>query len=348
VRLSLLGPRLRFAPPGLLLLLLCIAAIAGPAALTCTPAFSAEQADRLPRIGVLWPGFVDQWVKAFHEGLRENGYIDGTTAVLDIRTTGGTFESGPRLAEELIALDPDVIYAVPSALVKDVVDAEKKAGKQIPIVALTVDPVAEGLVASAAHPGGNITGVAGYVPGDIMTRHLQLLKDTLSRLRHVVCVIDTHWYKESSSQTKAALERAGPRIGVRVSFIDIGSPEDLERALSQVARKRVDAMIVSPNIATFAARGRVITFASKHRLPTAYWEEVFTYEGGLMSYGVSVSDRYRRAAELIAKILHGVKPADIPVDYSSRFRLVINRKTAKALGLQFPQSVLIEADEVIK
>jgi putative ABC transport system substrate-binding protein len=313
-----------------------------------TPLNSAEQAGRLPRIGVLWPGAVDQWVKAFHEGLRENGYVDGATAVIDIRATGGNVDSGPRMAEELIARDPDVIFAVPGVLVKDVADAEKRAGKQIPIVFITQDPVAEGLLGSAARPGGNITGLAGVsAPGDFMTKHLQLLKEMLPRLRRIACLIDTSW-KDFSSQTKAALEKAGPGIGVRVSSIDVRGPDDLDRALSEVVRKRADAMIIPLTPMFLAARTRIISFASKHRLPAAYEDEVFTYQGGLMSYGFSVADRYRRAAGVVAKILHGAKPADIPVDYSVRYRFVVNLPTAKALGIRIPESVLIQADEVIR
>ncbi|MGH8768911.1 MAG: ABC transporter substrate-binding protein [Burkholderiales bacterium] len=314
-----------------------------------TPLFAAEQAGRLPRIGVLWPALVDQWVKAFHEGLRENGYIDGATAVVDIRATGGNFESGPTLADELVALDPDVIYAVPAALAKDVVDAQTRAGKQIPMVVLSYDPVSEGLVASAARPGASITGIAGVAaPGDLVTKHLQLLRETLPRLKRVAFLIDTTWYKEVSLQTKAALERAGPKIGVRVDSIDMAGRDGLERALSEVVRRRVDAMIIPNTAISLANRNRIIDFASKNRLPTAYWEEVFAYEGGLMSYGMSIAERYRSAARVVAKILHGAKPADIPVDYSMRFRLVVNLQTAKALRLPIPQSVLIQADEVIK
>ena len=344
---TLLGPGLRFAPPRLLLL--CIAAITGTAALLIyTPAFSAEQATRLPRIGVLWPGLVDQWNKAFYEGLRENGYVDGATAVVDVRAAGGNFELGPRFAEELVALEPDVILAIPSALAKDVADAENRLAKKIPIVAVTWDPVGEGLVSSAGHPGGNITGVAIYPPGDFMTKHLQLLKEMLPRLRRIACLIDNTYYKEVSAQVKEALDRAAPKIGVRVSMINTQGPNGVERALSEVVRKRVDAMIIAPTAVSLASRGLIISFASKHHLPTAYWEEVFAQEGGLVSYGGSVADRYRLAAGHIAKILHGAKPGDIPVDYSIRFHLVVNLQTAKALQLRIPQSVLIQADEVIK
>jgi len=354
---SLFGPGLRDpAPPGLLLLrfapsrllLLCAAAVAGAAALVWAPALSAELTARLPRIGVLWPSLVDQWNKAFYDGLRQNGYVDGTTAIIDVRAVGGNFEVGPKLSEELIALQPDVILAIPSALAKDVADAEERLAKKIPIVAVTWDPVGEGLVSNAAHPGGNITGVAIYPPGDFNTKHLQLLKEMLPRLKRVACLVDNTYYKEVSAHIKEALDKAAPKIGVRVYSIDIRGPDGVGSALSEVARKRVDAMIVSPNAVSLAARSRIVSFASKHRLPTAYWEEVFVKECGLVSYGGSVADRYRLAAGDIAKILHGTKPGDIPVDYSMRFRLVVNLQTAKALRLQIPQSVLIQADEVIR
>ena len=259
----------------------CVVVFVGMGMLVATPLCAAEQAGRLPRIGVLWLGLVDPWVKAFHEGLRENGYVDGATAVIDIRTAGKNPELGPRLAGELIALDPDVIYAVPGVLAKDVVEAEKRAGKQIPIVTLTPDPVAEGLVASAAHPGGNITGVAATPnPEDLMTKHLQLLKEMVPRMRRVACLINTTGEKTASLKARAALDRAGQKMGIRVDSVDVEGTDDLERALSEVARKRVDAMIVSISPVSLATRSRIIGFASKHRLPTAYWEEVFVYDGG--------------------------------------------------------------------
>ena len=327
----------------------CVVVFASVGMLVGTPLFAAEQVSRLPRIGVLWAGLVDPWVKAFHEGLRENGYVGGATVELYIRTTEENFELGPRFAEELVALDPDVILAIPAALARDVADAEQKAGKVIPIVVVTQDPVSEGLVARAAHPGGNVTGVALLpAPGDLMTKHLQLLKEILPRARRVAALVDTTWYKEISLQTKAALEKAGKRIGVRVDSIDIHGRDGLERALSEVARKRVDAMIIAPSAISLATRSRIISFAAKHRLPTAYWEEVFAYEGGLVSFGGSVADRYRLASGVIAKILHGTKPKDIPVDYSIRFGLVVNLRTAKALGIRIPESVLIQADQVIR
>lgn len=327
----------------------CAVVIVGMGMLVGTPSFSADQTGRLPHIGVLWPALVDRWNQAFLDGLRENGFVDGVTAVIDIRVTAEAFESAPKLAEELVALNPDVILAIPAALAKDVAEAELKAGKVIPIVVVTHDPVSEGLVARAAHPGGNITGIALLpAPGAFMTKHLQLLKEILPRVKRVATLVDTTWYKEVSSQTKAALEKAGQRMGIRVDSIHIHGRDGLERTLSEVSRRRVDAMIIPPSAISLATRSRIIAFASKHRLPTAYWEEVFANEGGLMSYGGSIADRYHLAGGVVAKILRGAKPADIPVDYSIRFRLVVNLQTAKALRLPIPQSVLIQADEVIR
>ena len=332
------GPRLRFAVPGLLLL----------GILTGAPENAADMGAHLPRIAVLWPGAVDQWVNAFQEGLRENGYVDGATAVLDVRATGGNVESGAVMAEELIARNPDIVLAVPGMLAKDIADAERKAGKPIPTVFITQDPLAEGLVTSVSRPGANMTGFGGAAAsGELMTKHLQLLKETVSHLRRVACLIDTSW-KEFSSQSRTALEKAGPEIGVKLSSVEVSSPEDMERALSEVVTKRADALIVPLTPTSIAARGRIIAFASKHHLPVAFAEEVFARDGGLMSYGFSVSAKYHDAAGVVAKILRGAKPGDIPVDYSMRFKLVINLKTAKALGLRIPQSVLIQADEVIR
>lgn len=322
--------------------------VAGMGLLVSVHASAAEQTARLPRIAVLWPGAVDKWVKAFRDGLREAGYVDGTTVTMDIRATGGNVAVGESMAEELIARDPDVVFAVPGVLAKSVADAERKLGKQIPVVFITQDPVLEGLVASVARPGGHMTGFGGATaPGELMTKHLQLLKEMLPRLKRVACLIDTSW-KDFSSQSKEALEKAGPEIGVKVSSIALQGSDDIERALSEVLRSRVEAVIVPLTPASLAARNRILAFASKHRLPAAYAEELFTREGGLVSYGFAVSEKYHQAAGVVAKVLRGARPADIPIDYSMRFELVVNLKTAKALGVTIPESIVLRADRVIR
>jgi putative ABC transport system substrate-binding protein len=302
----------------------------------------------MPRIGVLWPSLVEQWDTAFRDGLREGGYVDGATAIVDVRATGGKLSSAEMMAEELIALGPDVIFAVPGVLAKAVVEAESRTGKQIPIVVITHDPVAEGLVANVARPGGNITGVAGVgSPGELMTKHLQLLKEMMPHLRRVAWLTDASW-KDLSALTRTALEKAGPQIGVQVSSIEVRSPDEIEQALSEIPRKRIEALIVPLTPMFLGARARIISFAARHHVPTAYAEEVFTHEGGLVSYGFPVRERYHRATELVGKILRGTRPGDIPVDYNTRFRLVINLRAAKVLQLQIPESVLLQADEVIR
>jgi putative ABC transport system substrate-binding protein len=312
------------------------------------PFAAAEQAPRHPRIGVLWPSLVDQWDKAFLAGLADNGYNAGTNAIVDIRATGGEVSSAPSLAEELIALEPDVIFAVTGVLAKAVLAGENKLRKQIPIVVITQDPVAEGVVDNVTRPGGNVTGLAVVsAPGELMTKHLQLLHEMLPGMKEVGCLIDTSWL-EFSVLTKKALERAGPQIGVRIRSVDVGVPDDIDRALTEVLKRRVDAVIVPLTPMFLATRTRIINFAAKHRLPAAYGEEVFVYDGGLVSYGNSVSDRYRRTASVVAKILKGAKPTEIPVDYNATFRLVVNQRAAKAIGLRIPQSVLIQANEVLK
>ena len=326
----------------------CVVLVA--AVWTCVglPLRAAEQARGLPRIAVLWPGLVDQWNKAFLESLRDSGYVPGTTAIVDIRASGGQLASGPRLAEELIALDPDVIYAVTGVLAKAVVNGEKRLAKQIPMVVVTQDPVSEGVVDSVTHPSGNITGLAVVsAPGELMTKHLQLLHELLPRMKAVAYLIDTSWL-DFSMPTKTALEKAAQQMGIRINSVEVRGSDDIDRALFEMTNSRVDAVIVPLTPMFLATRSRIISYASKHRLPIAYGEEVFAYEGGLVSYGNSVSERYRRAAGVVAKILHGAKPTDIPVDYSVTFRLVVNQRSAKAIGVRIPQSVLIQADEILK
>ena len=314
------------------------------------PVVAAEQAGRPPRIAVLWPSLVEQWNKAFLAGLRDNGYVAGANAIVDIRGTGGDMTSAPRLAEELVALDPDVIFAVTGVLAKAVVNAEIKLGKQTPVVVITQDPVAEGVVDNVTHPGGNITGLAVVsAPGELMTKHLQLLHEMLPRMREAGCLIDASW-PEFSELTLTALEKGGPQLGVRISSVEVRAPDDIDRALSEseLAKKHVDAVIVPLTPMFLATRSRIISFLSKHRLPAAYAEEVFAREGGLLSYGNSVGERYREGGALISKILRGAKPNNIPVDYNATFRLVVNQRTAKAMGMRIPESVLIQANEILK
>ena len=310
---------------------------------------SFAQPPALPRVGVLWPGDVERWNKAFLDSLRDNGFSDKTTAQIIIRSTGGNFQLGPQLAQELVELNPDVIFAASEVLARDMVNATRAAAKQIPIVSSSMDPVAEGLVESAARPGGTVTGIGGiYSPGELMTKHLQLLKEMVPRAKRVAYLIDTAWNSDYGRQTKSTLKHSAPGLGLQLSLIEAQSREDLERALKEVMRARVGAMVVPIGPLFASNRTRIVSFAATHRLPTIYGDELFAYDGGLVSYGASVTYIVRRAADLVAKILKGAKPADIPVEYQSHFRLVVNERTARAQGIVIPPSVLQQADEVIK
>ena len=314
-------------------------------------AFSVGAAtDQLPRIGVLWPGDVQLWNNAFLEGLRQNGYIDGTTAIIDVRGTGSNFESGFKHAEQIVLLRPDVIFAAPGALAKFAIRAVNNSRKSIPIVVLTWDPVAEGVVDSAAHPGRNVTGVAGvWHSPEFVTKHLQLVKDLIPQLTRVAYILDTVWYrKEQLVKTRDVVEKGGKTMGVLVTSMEVQKADQLEHVFAQAVRNKASAVIVSASPMFAANRGLIIGLAAKYRLPAVYGDELFAYDGGLMSYGTGIVDMHKRAADKVAKILHGAKPADIPVDYPTRLRLTINLRTAKALGLTISESVLLQADEVIK
>jgi putative ABC transport system substrate-binding protein len=309
---------------------------------------AAEQATQRPRIAVLWPSLVEQWNQAFVTGLRDNGYVPGANAVVDIRATGGAVASATTLAEELLELGPDVVFAVTGVLAKAVVDSERRLRKQVPIVVITQDPVAEGVIDSITHPNGNITGLAVVsAPGELMTKHLQLLHEMVASMKHVGLLVDDSW-REFSSLTKAALEKAGPKVGVRIVTFEVRTPDDIDHALTEVAKRHVDALIVPLTPMFLATRAKIIDFTLKRRLPTAFGEEVFAYDGGLLSYGNSVTERYRHGAGVVARVLRGAKPADIPVDYNAAFRLVVNLHTAKSIGVRIPQALLLQADQVLR
>lgn len=310
----------------------------------------AQQPAKLPRIGILWPGDVDPYNKAFVEGLRQQGYVDGVTASIQIRSTGPNIESGIKLAEELVAQDPEVIFVVPAGLARYVLRAIEQSRKKIPVVVLSFDPLAEGLVTSAAHPGGNVTGVGGAHDPELMTKLLQVLKEVAPKVSRVVYLEDPAWGANERYRLRArsALAAGGRKLGVSVTSVEVRTAEDLDRAFSEAARQRADAMISTASAFVLTHRGRLINLAAKYRLPTIYGDELFTQDGGLMSYWTSIADMHIRAAGLVGKILRGAKPGDLPIEYPARFRLVINERTAKNLNLAIPNSIMMQADEVLR
>lgn len=312
-------------------------------------AATLAQPPQVARIGVLWPGDVPRYDAAFLDGLRRNGFVDGTNAVVHIRSTGADFESGPALAKELIALDPHVIYVSPGLLAKHLLQELEKSRKDIPVVVHTWDPVAEELVSNVARPGKSITGI-GYRPAvDLVTKHLQLIKDLIPRVNRVVHFLDPSWFLRSYTQeSRMTLENAGRRIGVMIFSVEVANPEGLEEAFSEAVRRRPQGIIIPGGPTFWGNRDRVTGLAAKHRLPAVYDDELMAYAGGLMSYGASFTDQQHLAAAMVAKILRGAKPADMPVEYATRFRLVVNLRTAAGLALDIPQSVFVQADEVIR
>lgn len=312
-----------------------------------SPLVLAQQAK--PHIGVLWPGDVQRWTDAFIEGLRENGYVDGTTASIDVRNTYSNFDSGPALAKELISLEPRVIFASPGTLAKHVLRELELAHKSIPVVVLTWDPIEEDVVAAAAHPGRNVTGIGTAPDPEFITKHLQLIKELVPQASRVGYFIDPSWYRSKFfERSSAVLDKAARQLGIKIITIEVQTPKRLEAAFSEAIRKQSQAVIVPPSPTFAGHRDRVIQLAAKNHLPAIYGDELFAYEGGLISYWTSISEMERHAGGIVARIARGATAADIPVEYPTRYRLVVNLKTASALGIEVPKSVLLQADEVIK
>ena len=313
--------------------------------LVASLAVDAQQPGKVARIGYLSPGSPTTFTRfdeAFRQGLRELGYVEGQNIVIEYRWAERRDERLPDLAAELVSLKVDVIVAggTPAPL------AAKHATRTIPIVMSTAgDPIGSGLVASLARPGGNVTGLSARSP-ELGGKRLQLLKEVVPGVSRVAVL----W---NAANPYAALvvretEAAARTLGVQVQSLEVRGPDDFENALPAAIRGRAGALIVVGDPLLFSYRMRIADFAARNRLPAAYNLREFAEAGGLMAYGENLADLYRRAATYVDKILKGAKPADLPVEQPTKFELVINLKTAKALRLTIPQSVLIRADEVIQ
>ena len=304
--------------------------------------FSAEaqQPKKIPRIGYLGGAFSTH--PAFLQGLHDLGYVEGKNIVIESRYAEGKLDRLPDLAAELVSLKVDMIVTqgTPAA------QAAKRATSTIPIVMATGgDAVGSGLVASLARPGGNITGLSTLAT-DLNAKRLELLKEAVPKVSRVAYLANPDIVPEMIGLKN--LEPAAPSLGVTVKFVAMRGPEELESAFAEAVRDRVHAAIFAQNQNYIPYRQQVVSLAAKHRLPVIYGWPDFTEAGGLMFYGVSLSDLYRRAAVYVDKILKGAKPAELPVEQPMKFELVINLKTAKALGLTIPPVVLYRADKVIK
>jgi len=303
----------------------------------------AQQPTKVPRIGYLGgPNPLLERREAFRQGLRELGYIEGKNIVIEWRSGEGKSERVPALAAELVRLKVDVIVTDGSNSTR----RAKEATSTIPIVmAQDVDPVGRGIVASLARPGGNITGLSNLAP-ELSGKRLELLKETVSRLSRVAVFGTSN--TPSTAPTLKETELAAGALGVKVQYLDVLDPKDIEIAFRAASKGRVDAVLVLTGPLAFSQRTQIAELAAKSRLPAIYPQAEFTVVGGLMSYGVSITDLDRRAATYVDKILKGAKPAGLPVEQPIKFEFIINLKAAKQIGLTIPPNVLARADKVIK
>jgi putative tryptophan/tyrosine transport system substrate-binding protein len=316
--------------------------------LLATPlAAEAQQAAKVPRIGYLETNRAasPHLSEAFRQGLRDLGYVEGRNVVIESRDAEGKFERFPALAAELVALKVDVIVVAgtPGTL------AAKQATRTLPIVfAAASDPVGSGLVTSLARPGGNITGLSLLTP-ELVGKRLEQLTQAVPGVSRVVVLWQPSGHGEGTDKDMLkGADAAARALGVRLQVVEARGPADFDRAFSDMTRARAGALTVLPSSMFNSERSRLVDLAAKNRLPAVYpWRE-FVDAGGLMAYGPNLADLYRRAATYVDKILKGAKPGDLPVEQPTKFELVINLKTAKALGLTIPQSLLQRADEVIQ
>jgi putative ABC transport system substrate-binding protein len=310
-------------------------------------AAEAQQAAKIARIGYLAGSLAGNphLPEAFRQGLRDLGYVEGRTVVIEYRDAEGKLERLPALAVELVALKVDVILAggTPQAL------AAKQATRTLPIVfAAHADPVGSGLVTSLARPGGNVTGLSLLAP-ELVGKRLEQLKQAVPGVNRVAVLWEPGAYVELTERDiLKETEVAARALGVRLQFVEARGPADFDRAFSDMTRARAGALTVLPSTMFIIERRRLVDLAAKNRLPAVYTSREYVDAGGLMSYGPNIADLFRRAATYVDKILKGAKPGDLPVEQPTKFELVINLKTAKALGLTIPPSVLSRADEVLQ
>jgi putative ABC transport system substrate-binding protein len=304
-----------------------------------------QTAPTIAKIGLLsvtTPVVLASSIEAFRQALRGLGHVEGTF-VLEVRYGDGRFERLPELARELVGLKMDVILATSDV----VIAAIKRETQTIPIVMVfSTDPMGTGFVASLARPGGNVTGLSN-ISSELSRKRLELLREAVPGLSRVAALWNPDVrgalldYKET--------EGAARLLRLELQSVEVSRAEDLDRAFSAVTKQRAQALVLpGANPVGFINRGKIATFAQRNRLPSMYPTREYVEAGGLMSYGPSLPDLFRRAATYVDKILKGAKPADLPVEQPTKFELVLNLKTAKALGLTIPPSLLQRADQVIE
>jgi putative tryptophan/tyrosine transport system substrate-binding protein len=306
----------------------------------------AQQTRKVWRIGFILtavPNEVGYLIKALSEGLRELGYVEGRNVVFERRFAEGRQERLPALAAELVRLDVDVIVTGSNP----VIAAVKQATATIPVVmGVSRDPVGAGFIASLARPGGNITGLANDPGPEIIGKNLELLKEAAPRVSRVAFLWNP--VPPGAGTSKNVVESAARKLGVTFQSVEVRGRNEFEGAFAAMVRERANGLVVATDPVMVGPRGQVVLLAARSRLPAMYGLREFAEAGGFMSYGPNIADLFRRAATYVDKILKGAKPGDLPVEQPTKFELVINLKTAKALGLTIPPSLLGRADEVIQ
>jgi putative ABC transport system substrate-binding protein len=329
--------------------------LAGTGAVLLAAPLAAEgqQAAKVYRVGLIaaatpvsemaGPEPAHPLVRAFVQGLRTLGYVEGQNLILESRSAEGRYERFGDILAELVRLKVDVIVTLADPAAR----AAKAVTTTVPIVmAVSVDPVGNGLVQSLAHPGGNITGLTIYVGPELEAKRLELLREMLpgaSRVAYLGSKEDKDW----ESPWGKSVRTAAQGLGVPLMLAEF-TPHQFTPAFTLISRARADALFVAPSPATYNDRALIVDFAARTRLPSVFANRESVEAGGLMSYGASNRDNFRRAATYVDKILKGAKPGDLPVEQPTKFDLVINLKTAKALGLTIPPSLLARADELIQ
>src|SRR5215471_4322054 len=320
----------------------------GGAAAAWPPAARAQQGgERVRRIGVLMNTAADDTVfqiriGAFLQGLALLGWTIGRNVRIEIRWSGGKADDARRYAAELVALAPDVILAHGVSTVRPLLQATRTVPIVFPIAS---DPVGMGLVDSLARPGGNATGFMSF-EYPLSGKWLELLKEIAPGVTRVAVLQDPT--QGGGASAFAVIQAVAPSLGVEVTPVNQRGAPEIERAVADFARTSNGGLIVTGSALSNVHHKLIITLAARHKLPVIYFERSFVTDGGLISYGSDYIDHYRRAADYVDRILHGEKPADLPVQAPTKYELIINLKTAKALGLDVPPTLLARADEVIE
>jgi putative tryptophan/tyrosine transport system substrate-binding protein len=311
--------------------------------LTVAIAADAQQPAKVHRVGYLAPVSQPAREEAFRQELRRLGYAEGQNIAIEYPSADGRFERLPELAEELVALKVDVIVAV----VTQAALAAQKATRTIPIVMVGVsDPVASGLIASLARPGGNVTGTSATA-ADVVGKQLELLREMLPKASRVAAL----WNSANAvfqTQQVAAAKAAATKLKVKLNLVEVRAPDELDRAVATMLTQRTEALLVLGDPMLGAHAARIAALATRHRLPTVSGARESAERGILMSYGPDFFDAHRLSATYLDRILKGARPPDLPVEQTTKFDLVINARTAAALGITIPQSLVVRANQVVQ